>query len=225
MATATAATAATPAVATTPAKPASGPAELRIAMGEWALVPERRAVRPGRVTLVITNRGKVEHGFELKAESGGGRHGGDGHGGDDRLELESRVLAPGETARIPVTLPAGVYEIECFVADHDDRGMHGLLEVRDDAPASSPRPRRVATGAVRIEGFAFQPRSLTVAAGKSVTWTNADAAAHTVTASAGGFSSDQLGRGQRFTRRFARAGRFAYICALHPEMRGVVTVR
>ena len=50
---------------------------LAIAMGEWAVTPEAKAIRPGPVTLVITNRGKVTHGFELKGEGASGLGGSD----------------------------------------------------------------------------------------------------------------------------------------------------
>jgi hypothetical protein len=37
-----------------------------IALGEWSVVPEAPAIRPGRVTFVVTNRGKVVHAFRIK---------------------------------------------------------------------------------------------------------------------------------------------------------------
>jgi plastocyanin len=188
-------------------------------MGEWAVAPEARSVPPGPITLVISNRGKLAHGFEIKAESGSGR---DGSG---RLELQSGVVAPGRTVRMRITLPAGAYEIECFVADHDDRGMQGLMQVRPGAPQpGQSRAAGSATG-VRIDGFAFAPRTISVKAGQSVTWRNADAAEHTVTQAPGGFSSKSMGRGDGYTRRFAKTGRYSYLCALHPGMKGVVDVK
>ena len=76
-----------------------------------------------------------------------------------------------------------------------------------------------------IAGFAYRPGTLTVKPGTTVTWTNTDATAHTVTASNGAFSSPQLRKGGGYARRFARTGRFASICALHPQMKGVVVVK
>src|SRR5688500_10167190 len=40
---------------------------LEVALGEWSIGLEAKAIRPGRVTLVIRNRGKAEHGFEIEA--------------------------------------------------------------------------------------------------------------------------------------------------------------
>jgi plastocyanin len=77
---------------------------------------------------------------------------------------------------------------------------------------------------VRIDGFAFAPRTIAVKAGQSVTWRNADPAPHTVTQTPGGFSSASMGRGDGYTQRFAKVGRYRYLCALHPGMKGTVLV-
>jgi plastocyanin len=199
--------------------------ELRVSMGEWAVVTDG-AVRPGPVTLVITNRGKLAHGLELKAESGEGRSGG------ERFELESAVLRPGQTVRMRVTLPAGVYEIECFVGDHDDRGMQGVMRVRRGAANPAPKPAppaapaagTTAGAAVQIAGFDFKPKALTVSAGQTVTWRNADPAEHNVEQSPSGFRSAGLAHGADYARTFSQPGRYPYVCSLHPGMRGLVTV-
>lgn len=82
-----------------------------------------------------------------------------------------------------------------------------------------------ADGAVRISGFAFSPRTVTVAAGESVTWTNEDRAAHTATGSGGTFDTERLDPGTSTTIVFATAGAYPYVCAIHPTMTGTVVVR
>ena len=190
-----------------------------VVMGEWMLVPEAKAIRPGEVTFVVTNRGKVPHRFRIRTTGGGG---------GDRFEVRTRLLGPGESTRVTVTLAAGLYDLECSVedehGDHEERGMHALLEVRANAPLVAARPA-AAANAVRIEAFAFKPATLRVRRGATVRWTNRDAAPHTVTAASGSFSSRELGRGGAYARRFTRAGTFAYLCAIHPQMRGRVVVR
>ncbi len=77
---------------------------------------------------------------------------------------------------------------------------------------------------VTIDGFAFEPVSLTVTAGTTVTWTNRDEEPHTVAASDGSFHSPGMGTGGTFTHTFAAAGTFDYVCSIHPMMRGTVVV-
>jgi plastocyanin len=188
----------------------------QVALGEWAITTEAKAIRPGPVTFVITNRGKHRHGLELELRRvDDHRHGGDDH------DYESIRLEPGQATRMTLNLAPGVYEFECFVSHHDDLGMYGVLEVREDAPLL-PRPKPAAPSAVDISGFAFKPATLKTTVGKYVTWRNRDAAPHTATFST--FSSPQLGKGQTYRRRFTKAGRYAYLCALHPAMKGTVVV-
>jgi plastocyanin len=56
-------------------------------------------------------------------------------------------------------------------------------------PAAAPAPSQdapVATNAVSIENFVFSPATVTIKAGTTITWTNRDQDAHTVTAMSGG---------------------------------------
>ncbi len=93
-------------------------------------------------------------------------------------------------------------------------------------PASPGAPGGLpARGTVEIVDLDFAPGALEVAVGASVTWTNTGVAPHTATADDGGFDSDQLDPGESFTQTFASPGRFAYACAIHPSMTGVVVVR
>lgn len=76
---------------------------------------------------------------------------------------------------------------------------------------------------VDIRDFAYNPASLTVAAGSTVTWTNSDSAPHTATGVA--FDTGTLSRGQTGSATFADAGEFAYSCTIHPSIQGVITVQ
>ncbi len=79
------------------------------------------------------------------------------------------------------------------------------------------------TTSVTISGFAFSPASLSVTKGTKVTWTNNDAASHTVTGSTGP-SSGTLSAGSTYSYTFDTAGTFSYHCAFHSGMTGTVTV-
>lgn len=77
--------------------------------------------------------------------------------------------------------------------------------------------------AVQMSSFAFVPANVDVAVGGTVTWTNNDSVAHTV--SIDGKVSDKIDPGKTFSKTFAAAGTFPYSCTIHPSMTGVVTVK
>jgi len=77
---------------------------------------------------------------------------------------------------------------------------------------------------VSISGYAFNPSSLNVSTGTTVTWTNNDSVTHTVTSDTNAFSSGDLNPGQTYSYTFNQAGTFAYHCSIHTYMHGTVTV-
>lgn len=81
------------------------------------------------------------------------------------------------------------------------------------------------SAAVDIQEFRFTPATLTVPVGTTVTWTNHDEEAHTVTSATGTFRSAGLGNEETFARTFTRPGRYEYFCALHPHMNATVIVK
>jgi plastocyanin len=80
------------------------------------------------------------------------------------------------------------------------------------------------THTVRIAGMKFVPETLTVRRGDRIVWRNEDLVPHTATA-AGVFDSGVIAPGRTATRRASRAGRFPYVCTLHPGMKGTVVVQ
>ena len=78
---------------------------------------------------------------------------------------------------------------------------------------------------VEIKNFSFNPASLTVKTGDTVTWTNNDTATHTVVADDNSFSSSDLAPGASFTHTFTKAGTVAYHCSIHPSMTATVVVQ
>lgn len=78
---------------------------------------------------------------------------------------------------------------------------------------------------VELKGFAFNPRSLTIKKGESVTWTNMDSVAHTVTSDSGSeISSPSLPTGESYSHTFNAAGTYTYHCTPHPSMKGTIIV-
>ena len=80
---------------------------------------------------------------------------------------------------------------------------------------------------VVINNFAFGPTTLTVKRGTTVTWTNKDGDAHTVTAAGAKplFGSNPLDTGDSFSFTFNAPGTYAYFCKIHPTMKGVIVVQ
>ena len=77
---------------------------------------------------------------------------------------------------------------------------------------------------INISGFAFVPATVTVTVGTTVTWTNLDSAAHTITSETDLFDSGNLARNVIFSYSFTDRGTFSYYCANHPYMKGEVSV-
>jgi len=74
-----------------------------------------------------------------------------------------------------------------------------------------------------MDGTRYEPALITVKKGDSVTWVNKDPFPHTVTA-AGEFDSRSIAADGKWTYRATKAGEFAYICTLHPNMKGTLKV-
>lgn len=70
----------------------------------------------------------------------------------------------------------------------------------------------------------FDPPDAAIDPGSTITWTNNGAVPHTVTADDGSFDSGVLNPGDSYTVAFDGQGTVTYYCAIHPEMRGSVTV-
>lgn len=77
---------------------------------------------------------------------------------------------------------------------------------------------------VAMSGFAFDPATVTIEVGDSVTWENGDGVGHTATGSGGAFDTGTVGGGQSASVTFDTAGTFAYVCTIHPTMQGSVVV-
>ena len=85
-----------------------------------------------------------------------------------------------------------------------------------------------------LSNNAFQPNTVQVQVGDTVTWTNDDSQPHTVTSGINGqpdgrFDSSPnfnplLASGQTFEHAFTEAGEYPYFCLLHPNMIGTVSV-
>ena len=98
------------------------------------------------------------------------------------------------------------------------------------SPAGTPKATQAATtpgaqgASVEIKNFAFEPKTVTIKLGQTVTWTNQDSTTHTVTGD-GGIDSDDLSKGKSYSKTFDTEGAFDYHCSPHPQMTGQVIVQ
>jgi manganese oxidase len=104
--------------------------------------------------------------------------------------------------------------------DQDAEGDEATADPGDEAPAGAD---------VAARNIAFEPPTLTVTVGTTVTWTNEDVVAHTVTsgepgASDGGFDERLDAEGEPVSVTFDEPGTFAYHCELHGNMTGEIVV-
>ncbi len=84
------------------------------------------------------------------------------------------------------------------------------------------------SGAITIKNFAFDPGTLTIRTGTTVTWTNQDGAQHQIASDSGSsvpFKSSPLSTGASYQFTFTTPGIFTYHCAIHPSMQATVIVQ
>ena len=78
---------------------------------------------------------------------------------------------------------------------------------------------------VLARSYRFEPATISIAVGTTVTWTNQDQFSHTVRLLDDGGAVLPLEPREQVTHTFAAAGVFRYDCSLHPQnMRGTVVV-
>ena len=84
--------------------------------------------------------------------------------------------------------------------------------------SSGPGPN-----AVNIVDYTFNPNTITVPVGTTITWKNTASRTHTVTMDNGTFDETVLA-GASLPETFATAGTFTYHCSIHSQMTGTVVV-
>lgn len=145
--------------------------------------------------------------------------------------------APAEAPAPAEATPAAVVPVAPGPAEEDfakaDEAVSStatdeVVKTTDVKPERKPKPKARAAGtkSVTIKDFEFGPKSVTVSKGDTVTWTNQDSAPHTATGTGSDkFDTGNLKKGQSGSQKFTKTGSFAYICAIHPNMKGTVVVK
>ena len=97
----------------------------------------------------------------------------------------------------------------------------------NSSEAANPSAQTSAVNTVEIANFEFKPETVTVKKGTTVTWTNNDSTAHTVTPDEESDEfkgSELLSQGQTYEVTFNTPGTFSYHCEPHPQMKATVVV-
>jgi plastocyanin len=147
---------------------------------------------------------------------------------------DGETLACGEIGGVMTngSLPFGLHGMNGF----DFSGVAVLAEeagvttVTAYLTDSGDTPAAVATTGEAVQAeisqFVFSPNRIEIAAGDTITWTNRDDIAHTVTFEDMTLAdSAPLDQGDSFSVTFDTPGTYAYQCNPHPDMRGTVVVK
>lgn len=92
-----------------------GDRTLQIALSEYRLNPQDVRARAGSLTIVARNYGRLTH--DLVVSRGGQSAG------------ATKPIAPGRSARITLTLPAGTYVLASTLLSDEALGEYGTLTV------------------------------------------------------------------------------------------------
>lgn len=97
---------------------------------------------------------------------------------------------------------------------------HESSEEQDESTTEESDTKSVSIVSNADDGFA--PATITIKKGETVTWTNNDDMPHTVEFD--DEESNELSRGDTFSKQFDSVGTFSYECGLHSNMTGTVVV-
>jgi len=99
------------------------------------------------------------------------------------------------------------------------------MPARPSPVAGKALPTSSTPNQVAVENFSFQPGTLTVKAGTTVTWVNHDDEPHTVNENNKIFKSGTLDTDAKFSYKFTSPGTYSYFCSLHPRVTGQIIVK
>ena len=86
------------------------------------------------------------------------------------------------------------------------------------------RAEAATTHQVNIKGFRFEPETLTVKVGDTITFTNLDGAPHTATSQSRTWDSGKLKKGESADIDVTADMTKDYFCRFHPSMKGKLNI-
>jgi len=142
--------------------------------------------------------------------------------GGTAVTQPSASLAPLSQAPDPSVAPSPDTSVEPAT----EAPASGAPASEAAGPSGAPASEAAgpSTVQVAIVDNAFTPATAEVTMGDEVAWTNRGENPHTVTFADDGPDSGNLSSGGTFRATFDVAGEFSYVCSIHSQMQGTVTV-
>jgi hypothetical protein len=97
---------------------------LHVRINEFRLRPQKISVKGPKITLVLTDDGRLTHNLKVFSDTQFDET------GKPILLGGTPTAHPGETVSGSIRLSRGRYRLACTIANHDDLGEHGILIVR-----------------------------------------------------------------------------------------------
>jgi plastocyanin len=114
---------------------------------------------------------------------------------------------------------------QCHLPFAKDDYLTNLAKLSGQFPTSAQPVVNSGPPDVALSGFSFGPGAIKVVVGQVISWTNGDDTPHQITVPGRKeVRSDVMLKGQTATLKFDEAGNIAYICGLHPGMKGTIEV-
>jgi len=128
---------------------------------------------------------------------------------------------------LALLLAAGALTVAGCGGDDEGSGDAGTPSAEQGGADAGGGGGSQGGGAVKIDmkNIEYVPKQATAKVGQKIEWTNGDSVAHTVTAESGAkFDSETMDPGAKFSFTPTKAGTINYVCEIHPNQTGTITV-
>jgi len=115
----------------------------------------------------------------------------------------------------------GAVAVVALAACSSSGGANGTPGAAASGCTKSTTSGTVAAG---IKDLAFNPTTINGKVGDVITWTNSDTTQHNPTLDDGSCQTDPIDGGAMGSLAFSKAGTFPFHCAIHPSMKGTITI-
>ena len=126
-----------------------------------------------------------------------------------------------------VTFVPGAHTLAIVDSTLDgDAVAAGAVMAGMNHPTAKKSFPKLPANTIGIDNFSFEPKTLTVKPGTTVTWVNRDDVPHLIISTTNGFpNSKVLDTDQHHEATFEKPGEYRYFCSIHPTMVGKVVVK